>query len=340
MASNPADPRGLVLRGIIARGGFERWLIREVLGVLEPAFKEIVTQLLTSDLSLRDRARLRALFADISAQLGQAYGDAEQTTLTHLADYAKLEADAALHDLGALAGGDVQLSSAFLSSWTAVSIAHFPIQGLSIGEWWDTQAATMTAATRRAIQNGLAQGEGPRDIAATIIPARDASDPAVWRAARAQAMTLTRTSTTAVHADAAIRSYEALGKKVSGEYELVTARDNRVSAICRPLDGLRFRYDDPKRKMPPFHPNCRTTVVPVIDYKGLGMTPPPGVKVGGLSWPSFDDWLSGQSTSEQNTLLGPTRADLWRGGMPLSETVDGDGRVFTLDQLRTRLGLT
>lgn len=49
------------------------------------------------------------------------------------------------------------------------------------------------------------------------------------------------------------------------EYEITAVLDSRTSPMCRSLNGKRFRFEDAKVGInyPPFHPWCRTTVIPL-----------------------------------------------------------------------------
>ena len=51
------------------------------------------------------------------------------------------------------------------------------------------------------------------------------------------------------------------------EYEILAKLDNKTSDICREQDGKIYKTKDIKVSVnyPPFHPNCRTTTIPVIN---------------------------------------------------------------------------
>jgi SPP1 gp7 family putative phage head morphogenesis protein len=338
------DVRGRQLSGMLARDAFERGLDREVTSVLEGAFREIVNDLLVTNPGPADRARLMALFGRVNGYLEQAYTKVSRATLTAMTQYGAIEAEAAkaellnlVQDLGGDVGGIVADAGSLLTPTMLQSIAVLPIEGLHLGDWWEAQSNAMTLATRRAIQIGMVKGEGPRELAARLIPPRAGTAPAVWRQARSQARTLVRTTITAVHEQAALASYEQVGDTVTGEYELLSARDNRVSKICAALDGRRFRYDDPARKVPPFHMNCRTTTVPVINAAVLGLKDPG--KLASNAIPSYDRWLRRQPAATQAEVLGATRARAYREGrLTLPQLIDDDTRVLTLAELRDVLG--
>lgn len=51
---------------------------------------------------------------------------------------------------------------------------------------------------------------------------------------------------------------------------------------------------------------------------------------------TYAEWLRAQPAEFQNDVLGPARADLFRGGMPLTKFVDRAGGGLTLKQIRER----
>lgn len=337
------DPRGRALVGLVARDAYYRRLQAEVAAVLDAAFREVARDILTAGDSLTPaaRQRLALLYTTIERRLEQAYGTVATDTARSLASYSRVEVDAAAAEVLAQvrdAGGLLPATTTFaVTPQTEAAIAALPIEGLPFGDWWQRQAENVSLATRRTLQVGLLRGEGAQQLAARIVPPRDSVAPAVWRQARQQAFTLVRTTTTAVHAEAAFASYVAVGRDVTGEYELVTARDARVSKICAALDGQVFRYDDPNRKVPPFHPACRTIIVPRLNTRALGIKTPP--RQPPYTFPSYDNWLRAQSATTQDAVLGPTRGDWYRQGkLGLRDLVDRDNRVLTLAQLRARLG--
>ena len=81
-----------------------------------------------------------------------------------------------------------------------------------------------------------------------------------------QIQTIVRTSVNQVTNQASMAVYAA-NKKVSPRYEYVATLDSRTSAICQRLDGQTFDYNN--GPTPPQHFNCRSTVVPVVDFDGL-----------------------------------------------------------------------
>lgn len=339
----PEDPIGRELILMIERAKYERWLSGEIADILSAAFNDVVSTILSPSfrsLSQFEQARKLALFRELDRQIKAGYITVRQATLKQMSDYAQLEAQIALKQISTVAEGDVLTGvlGPLLSTQTVQAIAALPIQGLSLGDWFSAQAENMSRETRRVIQNGLLTGRTLPDMVRQIIPPRGSVAPAVLRRARNDAMAVTRTTVNAVQNFAALESYIAAGEDVSDSFRLIAVRDSRTTAICRALDGLVQRNDDPAAKRPPFHIGCRTSVSPIVtdafQSKRDQKTQP-------LTFGSYGSWLREQTSSEQDSILGATRADLWRNGrMTLADAVDSDNRVLTLEQLRQRLGIS
>ena len=178
-----------------------------------------------------------------------------------------------------------------------------------------------------------------------------------------QIKTIVRTSINQV-SNAASQSVYAANKDVAPEYEYVATLDSRTSSICQRLDGQKFGYD--KGPTPPQHFNCRSTTVPVVDYEGLGLTPPPETKI--TTRPSetgrvpqkvsYGDWLYEQRARGANDkllkyepgelqikTLGFEKAKYFNrlaaksnGKDALRQVIRSDGTELTLEQLKKKYG--
>ena len=162
-----------------------------------------------------------------------------------------------------------------------------------------------------------------------------------------QIMTLVRTSINQVANTASQQVYEA-NQDITKKYRYVATLDTRTSSICRALDGKEFEYG--KGPTPPQHFNCRSTTVPVIDYEGLGFTPPPPAKrasTGGQvpADQTYGQWLAKQPRDVKAEALGPGKvayfnrlADKYGPTNAIAKLVRDDGSELTLEQLRKRYG--
>jgi SPP1 gp7 family putative phage head morphogenesis protein len=169
-----------------------------------------------------------------------------------------------------------------------------------------------------------------------------------------QVIALVRTSINQVANTASQQVYEA-NQDITKKYRYVATLDTRTSAICRALDGQEFEYG--KGPTPPQHFNCRSTTVPVIDYKELGFTPPPAgtrasadgqVPVNTTYGKWLYDKMPGESKADvlarQQQALGSKApyfrrlADKYGADAAIAKLVRDDGSELTLDQLRARYG--
>jgi SPP1 gp7 family putative phage head morphogenesis protein len=162
-----------------------------------------------------------------------------------------------------------------------------------------------------------------------------------------QIITLVRTSINQVANSASQQVYEA-NQDITKKYRYVATLDTRTSSICRALDGKEFEYG--KGPTPPQHFNCRSTTVPVIDYEGLGFTPPPPAKrasTGGQvpADQTYGQWLAKQPSDVKAEALGPGKvayfnrlADKYGPTNAIAKLVRDDGSELTLEQLRKRYG--
>ena len=74
---------------------------------------------------------------------------------------------------------------------------------------------------------------------------------------------LMRTETSYVQNQTAAKSYEDAG---CTEYEVLTAQDRRTCQYCAKQNGKRYLFTEMQvgENAPPFHPNCRCTILPVV----------------------------------------------------------------------------
>jgi SPP1 gp7 family putative phage head morphogenesis protein len=162
-----------------------------------------------------------------------------------------------------------------------------------------------------------------------------------------QVVALIRTSINQVANTASQQVYEA-NQDITQKYRYIATLDTRTSAICRALDGREFDYG--KGPMPPQHFNCRSTTVPVINYKELGFNPPPPARRASMDGQvpaneSYGEWLKKQPRTTQADVLGPGKvayfnrlANKYGAQDAMAKLVKDDGSELTLAQLRKRYG--
>jgi len=211
----------------------------------------------------------------------------------------------------------------------------------------------------QVVRNGLLTGETTPSIAKRLIGSLQFGEEAktvgqiaaaggqLTQVADNQIIALVRTSINQVANAASQQVYEG-NQDITKKYRYIATLDTRTSAICRALDGREFDYG--KGPMPPQHFNCRSTTVPVIDYKALDIPPPPEGKRASMDGPvpgnqSYGQWLAKQPRATQADALGPGKvayfnrlANKYGPTDAMAKLVRDDGSELTLAQLRSRYG--
>ena len=220
-------------------------------------------------------------------------------------------------------------------------------------------ATSQSERFSQVVRNGLLTGETTPDIAKRLIGNLQFGEKAktvgqlaaaggqATQVADNQILTLIRTSINQVANTASQQVYEA-NQDITQKYRYVATLDTRTSAICRALDGREFEYG--KGPMPPQHFNCRSTTVPVINYKELGFSPPPPARRASMDGQvpaneSYGEWLKKQPRTTQADVLGPGKvayfnrlANKYGAQDAMAKLVRDDGSELTLAQLRKRYG--
>lgn len=166
-----------------------------------------------------------------------------------------------------------------------------------------------------------------------------------------QVLTVVRTSVQQVANTASQNVYQA-NQDVTKKYRYVATLDSRTSAICRSLDGKEYVYG--KGPQPPVHFNCRSTTIPIVDYRALGLRPPEEVIGEGTraaeggrvsARTNYGQWLQKQPKAYQEEVLGKSRAayfdrlsQKFGPQQALSRMVREDGSEVPLRVLQERYG--
>jgi SPP1 gp7 family putative phage head morphogenesis protein len=211
----------------------------------------------------------------------------------------------------------------------------------------------------QVVRNGLLTGETTPSIAKRLIGSLQFGEEAktvgqiaaaggqLTQVADNQIIALVRTSINQVANAASQQVYEG-NQDITKKYRYIATLDTRTSAICRALDGREFEYG--KGPMPPQHFNCRSTTVPVIDYKALDIPPPPEGKRASMDGPvpgneTYGQWLAKQPRATQADALGAGKvayfnrlANKYGPTDAMAKLVRDDGSELTLAQLRSRYG--
>ncbi|MFI7885844.1 minor capsid protein [Pseudomonas juntendi] len=257
-------------------------------------------------------ARLRKTFVTIDKLINDEYELMSEALKKELGDLLVYESEFTSKLLG------FDFSSSLVTEKLVESIvSQDPFDGKILGEWLDEQKLATQIKVKQTIRlgvlNGLSTGK--------IVDALYAEPGNPFTGARRHAEIMVRTASAHVTSQASLKTFERVG---FGQYQLSAVLDSRTTPVCRALDGKIYKTSDKGRKVPPFHPGCRTVMIAVSDNE-------PAFTDG------YEDWLGKQSAAEQEAILGPARFRLWKSGQPLENFVDLDTHhVIPLDQLRSK----
>ncbi|MFA3130041.1 minor capsid protein [Acinetobacter pittii] len=155
-----------------------------------------------------------------------------------------------------------------------------------------------------------------------------------------------------VRSHVANQAYLNSFNQIGFEYvKLVATLDGRTSKLCASLDGSVWEINDPAKRVPPLHPNCRSILVPVEkDGRLVGERPfvmderqvkdiPKDERsqlIGQLDANiSFKEFFKKTDDFFQKEWLGPKRYKLYKEGkFDFEKFFDPEGRLYSLDELR------
>jgi SPP1 gp7 family putative phage head morphogenesis protein len=313
---------------------------------------EFVANELRRALPLELRSQIRSV--QISPQFAQSVATVDPTAINvvSLSD-----------DLQAAVAGAPQTFQLTAAQGTTITLPNGKVLQKSFRGLAESQADLFA----KTVRNGLLTGESTDQIARQLKGRLRFGQPGSLRqiaqaggqvtaVANNQVNAMVRTSINQVANETSQQVYKA-NQDVTKRYRYVATLDSRTSAICRALDGQEFDYG--KGPTPPQHFNCRSTTVPVIDYNGLGIEPPPPSQlrrpnsafkgagaVRGEGVPdneTYGQWLNKQNKATKQDVLGKSKVpyfnrlvDKFGPTDAIRKFVSADGSELTLEQLKRR----
>lgn len=317
------------------------------------------------------RKLLQDLAEDVSGQLGKASEAFGGTTLkrqrleTLLTDLGRMSDAAAkamtdlvqgqLKDLSAYESGFLVTSAravlpvqvafdtvAPVQLWAAVNSR--PFEGRLLSEWVEDYTIAQRKKLQQAVRMSVVEGETVDQAIRRVrgTSRLNGSDGIIPGATRRTAEALVRTAINHTVTEARQETFVQNEAVVKGAQWRSTL-DGQTSLICIGRDGKVYPLDSGPR--PPAHPNCRSTIVPVLkSWKELGIDlaeAEPGTRASMNGQvpaaETYQTWLKRQSTGFQDDVLGVKRAQLFRSGkLTVDKFTDDSGHVYSLNELRQR----
>lgn len=358
------DPIGDVIRNLLALQRVANGITADASELIEQAFAEIIGKIAKhdpTDVAERYRQlRVEKIMDDVTALIAETFDDFVRNVRSDLAEVGAQQARWAASSLRGAAGVAIDITPGAgvgINVFKSI-IDRDPFQGLTLGQWAEGVSVQTVQRIRRQIQLGMLNSETLDQIvrrvrgrSAGILRNSDGKalltkrggfvhqfEGGVLEATTREAEAIVRTAINWISNDAHMRTYRE-NEDIISMVEFVAVLDKRTTLICASLDGTKWPVDSPEIRRPPMHFACRSILVPVIDWEGLGIEAPPegtrASKDGQVSSAvKYEGWLRAQPHAVQDEILGPSRGELFRRGMSLREMVRTDGSVVRLNQLR------
>ena len=297
---------------------------------------------LDEELGELSRTRLNKLLVELRADISDVFQVASTAHVESLSTISAVYARQELLDLKAT----VDLRGTKLNAFTKKELYSKVIQtplstdGGLLEPWIKDLGTRETKRISDIVRKGHSEGVTNQDMVRQIVGTKSNNfKDGVLQTTRRNASTMVRTSTQHVASAARQEVWEA-NQDVVSHYEWVSTLDGKTSAVCRSLDGQEFEFG--KGPIPPIHPNCRSTTVPVLNEKyrylsnGRTRSTATGPKDEQLD---YYDWLKEQGEKTQQDVLGKKRAQLFRDGGMSAERFrklqfDKHFEPLTLDEMR------
>lgn len=269
--------------------------------------KQIEDELLGTK-NLTAAASLRKTLRTIDGLVVEQYALLSDSVKNELADLFAYEAEWAAKAFG--------IKSALNLSRERVLalVANDPFDGKILKEWVAEQTLSTQNKLKQTVRMGVLNGLGPREIASGLVAGK------LFDGSVKNTEILVRTAGNHFTAQADLKAFGSGGFNA---YQLSAVLDTRTTTICASLDGKVYRLSDADRKVPPFHPGCRTIMIPIFDNEEP-------IKE------NYESWLTKQPKRDQIEALGAKRYEMWRQGERLDSFVDSDLHVIPLADLRRK----
>lgn len=204
---------------------------KELVDELKKAQVEIINKLAESKLNTLSQAHLKAVLAETTSVLQEAYASIDDKVLENMSNVAKLEYNNIANAIRSQAGLDKILKNAPNMGLPANALRQIlsqPISGWFLKDWTDGTFAQHHQAIKHALTNGLIQGHGMQTISrniskATNIPINRVS-------------TLARTSIMEASNKALREVYNDYSDYIKG-YRWLATLDHRTCLTCAIHDG-------------------------------------------------------------------------------------------------------
>jgi len=295
--------------------------------IVEPLLQSIGGQLAGFDFRGRDVTperypQLQLLLDEINNIITRGILELRMQTLDRLKEIGQQEAVFVSENVERTTGQAVPVTE-------APDPARQRVMGDTPEQWFDKMLQGPTGDNvRRRILQGLEQGETVDQIVRGVRGTR--TEEGILDRAASGVDVLVRTAATTESNAAREQTFRDLGVT---HWRFVATLDNRTTILCASLDGERYSVGE--GPMPPLHPNCRSVAIPDLGKEPTGTRAAEGGVVSAGT--TFAEWLRTRPQSEQDEMLGKTKAAAWRRGeITLQQMLGRDLQPLSLAELREK----
>jgi len=345
-------------------------IYKDVDNLLLQTQKSILTAIVSSENITSNKKRLSKLFIEIDGILDEKYGKIDKKVKKVLLGLSVSENKFLMDNLNKILGANI-FDITVTKEGLQVILDNTLIDGVLIGDWFKKSKTNyrhnlekVVNKVKQGIQIGLVKGDPILTILADL---KSDSDLAPLAKAENELRTLVRTSVMEVANNIRYELYKGNSDIIQG-VQVVATLDKRTTPLCRSLD--KRVYDLNTRKAldggggslpagPPFHFNCRSTLVPVLypyskiitsddiqRRKGTAImeklsqlaTKERSSMFGPVSGSlDYNGWLKTQSVPIQKEILGEGKWKIWsEKGLSMSDMLDQSGRPLSLVELNKK----
>lgn len=378
--------RDKVIQNQIDLMRFSNKLSRDVTELLSDMQMELLVKIQNFDIEGVSRQafkmrRAEALIEEANTAIDQSYRATNKLIVPELVSLAEVQTTAAtrfLNDIFQVEKVTTTFSRRQLR--TLVKSDTF-ILGQPLKDWWKRQSRETRFRFAQAIRQGVLQGENNQELVIRAIGKSTGRKRRVKINGRTRVLSERRGGILDVSKRNAETAVRTSAQTISNDIQMQTYKDNqdvikamqaqatldtRTSKICIARSGAVWNIstgkplpESPIQESfpgpPPWHPNCRTVLIPVTKSwdemfqdaggrapQGLGDIPKSTQESLDGQVPedvTFEAWLSDQSVGRQKEVLGKGRFDLWRKDkISLTQLIDQKGRIRTVEELRKKYG--
>lgn len=216
--------------------------------------------LLETGLTDTSRHRIEKLLRDVRSMRAATAEQVRQELQSDLSELAVMESDWETSML--TASSPVPYTFHGASTATLKAVSSSPINGVPLEGWLSSMEANDISRIEQQINLGVLQGETISQMVGRIRGTKAAGyADGVLNTTRREAEMIARTATNHISNAARQSTWDANADIISG-VRWVATLDGRTSSTCQGRDGEVFPID--KGPRPPAHPNCRSTIVPIL----------------------------------------------------------------------------